>query len=310
MSVVGQGDYRYELVDDWYHLPEGWVLAQTAVAVDSLDRVYLFNRSEHPMIVLDKDGQYLSSWGEGTLTSAHGLFLDAEENLYLPVINSHCVYKCNRDGKNLMTLGTPGRTSDPDWASVGMEALGDPLTGDHGTHGPFTLPTDVAIAPDGSIYATDGYGNARVHHFSSEGSLLESWGRPGRGDGEFCIPHGIWVHSDGRIFVVDRENNRIQIFNMVGGFLDQWTGFSSPCDIFIDHDATVFVAEGASAAFSRNIANPEVFVRILDLEGRVLSRWPAPHGAGAHNIWADSEGSLYVNQNLEGDRLLKYRRVS
>jgi DNA-binding beta-propeller fold protein YncE len=309
MAVVGQGDYRYELEEDWYHLPEGWSLAQTAIAVDRLDRVYLFNRGEHPMIVLDRNGQFVSAWGEGVLTSAHGLFLDQDDNLYLPVINSHCVYKCDLDGKSLMTLGDPGHTSDPDWSSVPMSALGDPLSGSHGTYGPFTLPTDAAVAPDGTLFVTDGYGNARVHHFAADGSLLASWGRPGKGEGEFVIPHGVWVHHDGRVLVVDRENNRIQIFSMDGTYLDQWTGFSSPCDVFVDSDDMVFVAEGASAAFSRNVPDPSVFIRIMTMDGEVVSSWGAPRGEGAHNVWADSEGSLYVNQNLDGDRLLKYRRV-
>jgi DNA-binding beta-propeller fold protein YncE len=309
MTVVGQGDYRYELVDDWYHLPEGWKLAQTAIAVDSLDRVYLFNRSEHPMIVLDSEGDFVASWGEDVLTSAHGLFLDADENLYLPAINRHAVYKYDRDGKLLMTLGTPDRPSDPEWGSVPISAYGDPLANGHGVHGPFTLPTDAAVAPDGTLFVTDGYGNARVHHFAADGTLLESWGRPGRGDGEFCIPHGVWVHHDGRVFVVDRENNRIQIFTMAGERLDTWTGFNSPCDIFIDRDDTVFVAEGASAGFSHNETLPEYFIRIMTVDGETLSRWGSPRGQGAHNLWTDSQGSLYVNQNLDGDRLLKYRRV-
>ena len=105
MATVGSGKYTYELVEDWAKLPEGWTLGQTAIVTDSEDRVYLFNRSEHPLIVLDKDGNFLTSWGEGVLTAAHGMFIDGDENIYLPVINSHVVLKYSSSGNLLMTLG-------------------------------------------------------------------------------------------------------------------------------------------------------------------------------------------------------------
>ena len=91
MTTVGTGAYTYELVDDWAQLPAGWTLGQTGIVTDARDRVYLFNRSAHPLIVLDRDGAFLTSWGEGILSSAHGMFIDPQENLYLPVINSHVV---------------------------------------------------------------------------------------------------------------------------------------------------------------------------------------------------------------------------
>jgi len=301
----------YELVPDWARLPDGWVMAQTAIAVDGDDRVYLFNRSEHPMIVLERDGTFVDSWGEGLLTSAHGLFIDVDQNLYLPLINAHVVLKCDRSGNVLMTLGTWNEPSDPlltdDFAALFQHPV-------ERASPPFTLPTDVAVASDGTIFVTDGYGNARVHEFAPDGTLRNSWGRPGSEPepGAFHLPHGIWIHRDSRVFVADRENNRIQIFDRDGTYLDEWTGFHSPCDLFIDDDDVVYVAEGASAVPSRNgngrPSVPGTLLRILTIEGEELCRFGGPTGGGGHNVWVDSEGSIYVNQNVEGERLLKFAR--
>jgi len=291
MATVGTGKYTYELVEGWGRLPDGWSLGQTGIVTDSQDRVYLFNRSEHPLIVLDRDGNFLTSWGEGVLTAAHGMYIDADENIYLPVIDSHVVLKYSSAGHLLMTLGTWNQPSDTGWSGNAS----DPV---QRAAGPFHRPSDVAISPGGDLYISDGYGNARVHKFSGDGNLLMSWGRPGKaGPGEFHVPHGVWVHTDGRVFVADRENNRIQIFTPDGEFLTQWTGFSRPCDFYIDQDETIFVPE------------LDAFMSILSIDGTVLSRWAGPTGAGAHAVWLDSRGDIYINQNLEGQRLLKYRRT-
>ena len=277
-------------MEGWGRLPEGWVLGQTAIVTDSQDRVYLFNRSDHPLVVMDRDGNFLTSWGEGTLPDAHGMFIDADENIYMPVKNSHVVLKYSTSGNLLMTLGTWDQPSDTGWSGVTTDIVQQAA-------GPFHRPSDVALSPEGDLYISDGYGNARVHKFTGDGRLLFSWGAPGKtGPGEFHVPHGVWVHTDGRVFVADRENHRIQIFTPDGQFLTQWTDFSRPCDIYIDGDETVFVPE------------LDAFMSILSIDGTLLARWSGPTEAGAHAIWVDSHGDLYINQNLEGQRLLKYRR--
>ena len=293
MTTVGTGKYTYEFVENWARLPQGWRLGQTAIVTDSRDRVYLFNRSDHPLIVLDREGNYLTSWGEGVLTDAHGMYIDAEENIYLPVKDSHVVLKYSLEGNLLMTLGTRDRPSDTGFTGK----FGDPVLR---AAGPFNRPSDVTLSPAGEIYISDGYGNARIHKFSADGRLLHSWGSPGyTAPGEFHIPHGVWVHTDGRVFVADLENNRIQIFGPDGEFLAQWTDLSRPCDIFIDADEAVYVPE------------LDAFMSILTIEGKLLARWSSPAGTragdGGHAVWVDSHGDLYVNQNLEGHRLLKYR---
>jgi DNA-binding beta-propeller fold protein YncE len=291
MATVGTGKYTFELIEDWAKLPEGWVLGQTGIVTDSDDRVYLFNRSDHPLIVLDRDGNFITSWGEGVLDDAHGLHIDDDENIYLPVKNSHVVQKYDRSGNLLMTLGEWYKPSDTGWSGNTEEpALR--------AAGPFNRPSDVSISPDGYLYISDGYGNARVHKFDKDGNLLNSWGAPGKTEpGEFHVPHGVWVHTDGRVFVADRENNRVQIFTQDGEFLTQWTGFARPCDFFIDDNNVVFIPE------------LDGFLSIVDIDGTVISRWDGPFGATAHAVWVDSHGDLYINQHLEGQRLLKYRRV-
>ena len=112
------------------------------------------------------------------------------------------------------------------------------------------------------------------------------------------MPHGVWVHTDRRVFVADRENNRIQIFDPDGKFLTEWRGFSRPCDIYIDQDDVLFIPE------------LDAFMSVVSIEREFLARWLGPTEAGAHAIWLDSKGDLYINQNLEGQRLLKYRKVS
>ena len=292
MATVGFGKHTYELVEGWGKLPEGWTLGQTGVVTDSRDRVYLFNRSDHPLVVLDREGNFLDSWGEGVLTDAHGMYIDSEDNLYLPVKNSHVVLKYRADGQLLLTLGEWDHPSDTGWSGDFRDIVDRAA-------GPFNAPADIALGSTGEIFVADGYGNARVHKFTGEGELLFSWGTPGKsGPGGFHLSHGVWVHTDGRVFVADRENNRIQIFTSDGQFITQWTDVSLPADIFIDGDEAVYVAEWGA------------FMSIFDIEGNLLARWSGPTGNVAHAIWVDSHGDLYINQNLDGQRLLKYRRCS
>ena len=294
MVRVGAGARVYEQVEDWEKLPEGWVLGQTAIVTDSQDRVYLFNRSDHPLIVLDRDGKFLNSWGEGDLPDAHGMFIDADDNLYMPVKNSHVVLKYSPDGNLLMTMGDWDKPSDTGWTGD----VNDPAKQ---AAGPFNRPSDIALDASGDLYISDGYGNSRVHKFTSDGKLLFSWGEPGKtGPGEFHVPHGVWVHTDGRVFVADRENNRIQIFDAEGRYLDEWGGLARPCDIYIDEDEILYVPE------------LDGFMSILSIEGDIIASWGSPldagWGNGAHAVWMDSHGDLYVNQNVEGHRLVKYIR--
>ena len=276
-------------MDNWAKTPDGWTIGQAEPACDSQDRVYVFNRGDHPLMVFDRDGNFQGEWGREYLTDAHGIYISGEDHIYLPVRESHAIVKCTLDGKPLMTMGVWDAPSDtggarPDgtmWKAAG----------------PFNRCTDIALAPNGDLFVSDGYANSRVHKFSPDGRLLHSWGRPGkRGPGEFHIPHGIWVHWDGRVMVCDRENNRIQLFTGDGEYLGMWTDLARPCDIFVDHDGIAYVVE------------LDAFMTILNMDGDVLAKVDIG-GAGGHAVWADSHGDLYIGHNQEGRRLVKLVRL-
>ena len=145
--VVGSGAFTYAVQQDWFELPEGWCFGWVpAVACDSEDRVYVYSRSEHPMVVFDRDGCFVASWGEEVLKDAHGIFIDDRDQIWCVERETHCVRQFTRDGELLMTLGTPGQEG----------AAGQP----------FRLPTDLALDADGCIYVSDGYGNACIHKYS------------------------------------------------------------------------------------------------------------------------------------------------
>ncbi len=200
--TVSYGEYVFEHVPGWGKLPEGWEWNHVVgLGIDSQDRIYAYNRSEHPIIVLDTDGNVLKSWGEGQFGSAHHLFVAPDDSLFTTDVGNHTVRKWSTDGELLMTLGTPDQPAER-------------LSGE-----PFNRPTDVAMAADGSLYITDGYGNARVHHFTGDGQLIKSWGEPGSGPGQFVIPHSVCLDAEGLVYVADRENSRVQVFTPDGEYI-------------------------------------------------------------------------------------------
>ena len=183
-AILGSGEHRYRVIENWARLPEGWEFKDVAaVAVDSKDRVYCFNRGEHPMMVFDREGNFLKSWGEGSYPRAHGIHIDAEDILYLTDDGGHFVRKCTTEGKVLLELGVPGKPAP------------------YMSGKPFHRCTHTALSPKGDIYVSDGYGNSRVHKFAPNGKLLKSWGGPGTDPGEFNIIHNI-VCDDGGMVVM------------------------------------------------------------------------------------------------------------
>jgi hypothetical protein len=303
--IVGQGAYRYGVVEGWEKLPSGWSHGDVAgVATDSQDRVYVFNRSEHPIIVYDRDGRFLDTWGDTTLyPRPHGISI-FDDVVYLVDATDQTVRKCTLDGKVLLTLGTPGQVSDTGYqASVPSN-----LTTIARAAGPFNVPTRAAVAPSGELYVSDGYGNARVHRYSAKGELLQSWGEPGTGPGQFNLPHSVWVHLDGRVWICDRENDRVQIFSPTGDLLDIWTNVTRPGDLFVASDGTVYVGEMGWEQGTLNMAGRLLDedrpsrLTIRDQQGNVLSSWGgadpcASDGFSApHGMWVDSHGDIYVGE--------------
>ena len=194
--TLGSGEFTYREERDWAKLPDGWSFDDVAaVAVDHRDQVYVFNRGEHPMIVFDRAGNFLRSWGEGVFNRPHGVSVAADGTLYCTDDGDHTMRHCTLDGKVLMTIGVPGKPAPY-------------MSGE-----PFHRCTHTAQSPQGDIYVSDGYGNARVHKYAPDGRLLFSWGEPGTDPVQFNIAHNICCDADGWVYVADRENHRVQVFN-------------------------------------------------------------------------------------------------
>ena len=299
---VSVNSENYEAHADWHQLPEGWDLVEVVgTATDSKDRVYVFNRGEHPVIVFERDGSFIRSWGEGNFVRAHGIHIGPDDAVYLTDDLDHTVRKYTTDGELLMTLGESGRGSDTgvenrDYRTIQRAA------------GPFNLPTNVALTPEGDLYITDGYGNARVHKFSASGELLFSWGEPGTGPGQFNLPHGIAIDSQGVIYIADRENDRLQLFDLEGKFLSEWTQVERPMQVFIDGDDRVYVAEvGWRAGLFAGVTPPPNPVGgrvcIYDRAGTRIDQWgggdnPCEPGDfyAPHDVWVDRYGDIYVGE--------------
>jgi len=286
----GAGKYQYRLVDGWAKLPEGESFVDVGgISIDSRDRLYIFNRSKHPMMVFDSEGNFLTSWGGEHFTRAHGSCIGPDGAIYCTDDKNHTVTKFDADGHVLMVLGTRDTPSDTGYRDV--RELFERISSITKGGPPFNRPTGVALSSTGAIYVADGYANARVHKFSPDGKLLFSWGEPGPGPGQFRLPHSIFIDQRDRIWVPDRENHRIQIFDDKGNFLTQWTDLIRPTDVFIDKDETVYVSELCKR------------VSIFTIDGRLLARWgnesheaSDPLFLSPHAVAVDSKGDLYIGE--------------
>jgi DNA-binding beta-propeller fold protein YncE len=294
---------QYEVVDGWEQLPSGYAHRDVAgVAVDAEDRVFLICRGDHPIIIYDDKGRFVGSWGQGEFTyRTHGITVGPDNNLYCTDDGNHTVRKFTPDGKLLMTLGTMNSPSD-----TGYDGKDTGTVSRAGA--PFNRPTNLALGPKGDLYVSDGYGNCRVHRFSPTGELKQSWGAPGKGPGEFFIPHGIAVASDGRVFVCDRENDRIQIFSPDGEYLSEWTDTQRPTHLVFDARGRAYVSElwwhkGQTSQRHGPIHEARCGrVSVYDAGGRLLTRWGTPDATAAgsfaapHGLAVDSRGDIYVSE--------------
>ncbi|HEY9593696.1 MAG TPA: peptidyl-alpha-hydroxyglycine alpha-amidating lyase family protein [Spirochaetia bacterium] len=288
--MYGTGRYTYALIKDWAKLPDQLSLTDVScIAFDGRGRLYALTRNPSPVMIFDPDGTFVTSWGEGHFTRAHGICVGPDGAVYCTDDKNHTVSKFTADGKLLMTLGTRNKPSDTGYRDVPdvFERIGSIVR----AAGPFNRPAGIAVAPSGEIYVTDGYGNARVHCFSPEGKLLRSWGEPGAGLGQFRLPHAVKIDRKNRVWVVDRENSRIQIFDARGGFLGQWTDLIRPTDLCIDSDDVVYVSELCAR------------VSIFTIDGTLLARLtnendPAdkPMFIAPHTVAVDAKGDLYVGE--------------
>ncbi len=277
MTTVGTGKYSYRLEQDWAKLPPGEEFGTvSAVATDSQDRVYVFQRKDPPVVVFDREGNFLSSWGNGNFENPHGIFI-ADDIIYLTDREGSVAMKYTLEGQPLQIIGTRRAYSD-----TGSQVSGEVVPR---SAGPFNFLTEMVPSPSGDLYISDGYRNARVHRFTSDGTLINSWGEPGKGGpNQMHLPHSLIVGDDGRVYVCDRENSRIQVFDEEGQFITMWTDMQRPLDISMDTEGVFYISE-------RPEDDKPPQISVLDREGKVLARWPS---RSAHGSWVDAHGDIYL----------------
>ena len=287
-TKVGFGNYQYQLVKGWPKLPRKGVASD--VALDSQGRAYVALRewpypevSGGAVLVFDKDGNLRESWGEDLYTTPHGIWISPEDEIFLVDSSDHTVRKYAPSGELLMTLGVKNQPGAP----------GDP----------FNRPTRAFLSGSGEIFVSDGYGQNRVHRFSADGELITSWGSDGSGPGQFNLPHDVTVDSENKVYVMDRENNRCQIFDRDGKYLSEWANVPGPNDAIIDVDGIMHIATGHEG------------VHLMTLDGKLIGTWGQKgDGLGQfrgfpHGIWMDPEGSVYVAEVGAESAIQKFARI-
>lgn len=269
----------YHVAPEFPQLSSKFILeAASAVATDSKGDILVFHRGEHPILRFDRNGKLLRSFGDGLFTSAHGLRIDSDDNIWVTDNANHTVMKFNRDGDILLTLGKKN------------------MAGQDASH--FNKPADVAFASNGDFYVADGYGNSRVVKFNKAGKFLIAWGEKGTGPGEFNLPHAVQVDAEGRVYVGDRENDRIQVFDADGKFLRQFGGMA-PYGLYITPEQFLFVADGRANKVLK-----------MTLAGKVLTFWGSTgeepgNFRMAHGLTVARDGAVYVTE-ITGKRIQKF----
>ena len=269
-------------------VPAPWNFIQvSSVAVTASGRILVLHRGAHPIIEFESSGALVRSWGDGTFSEgkvaaipqsfwtddkshysavygaagcascgAHSVRVDPQGNLWFVDAPGHVIYKTGQDGKEIMRLGTKGVAGT------------SPTT--------FNLPTDIAFAPNGDLYVSDGYGSARVAKYTRDGKFLLQWGKRGKGPGEFGLPHNLVVDAQGKVYVTDRENQRIQVFDASGTFLSQWTGTGGVSGLALTSDQRIWTG-GV----------------LRELDGKIVGKLPV---TGAHGVAVTGAGDVYLAQ--------------
>lgn len=248
---AGSEVLSYDRMDGWGQLPDGRIWGAVSAVYPAADGEHIWvaercgsnlcvDSDVDPVLLYDLDGNLVRSFGSGQITWPHGMTVDSDGNVwiadavgYAPVPEGvgHTIKKFSPDGELLMQLGEEG------------------VAGTNQTT--FSKPSDILVAPDGSLFVVDGHdagGNNRVMKFSADGTFLLEWGTTGSEDGEFRDPHALAMDSQGRLFVGDRANSRIQLFDQEGNHLETWTQFGRPSGLFIDSNDVLYAADSESNA--------------------------------------------------------------
>lgn len=261
-------------------MPAGWKFGRvSAVSTNRAGtEVYAFQRGVEadPLIVFDTKGRYLRSWGRGLFGTPHGIRVDPDDNVFVTDSSDHQVMKFDKNGKLLLKLGVRGKAGNDDKT--------------------FNRPTDIAFAHvgnnyNGDFYVSDGYGNSRVVKFNADGKFLMAWGKPGSGPGEFHVPHSIAVDSKGRVYVSDRENNRIQVFTANGEFVKQWTHLGCTQGMYITPDDQFWIITHRNNIENGTYDALAGRLMHIDIEsGKVLGALESP----GHEISVAADGQIYI----------------
>lgn len=269
----GPSPLPHRLVSDFLHLPPGWNLGEVpGVALNSQGHIFVFNRGPHPLLEFDRDGNFRRTVGDGLFTRAHGLRIDAQDNIWTTDVGSHIVLKFSPEGRVLLVLGRQDNAGE--------------------TEGLFNRPADVGFGPAGEIFVADGYGNSRVVKYDRHGKFVTAWGTAGSGHGQFNLVHTVAVGPDDLVYVGDRENERIQIFDLDGNFVEAWTHVGHPWGLDITPDGVIYMTDGYADRVLK-----------LDLDGNVLGTLGSPGKAPgqfayAHWIAVGPDDELYVSEIL------------
>lgn len=278
ITEIGSGAHRYRFERAWAKLPRDWSFGsanpadrppRTALkgAVAANGDVYVISRSAHPVTVFDPEGRFITAWGEGLYSDfVHALAIAPDGTIWITDTGKHAIYHHQTDGTLIGIHGNPGMPSPTLYGN------------------PFNMPTHIAFHPNGDAYVSDGYGNRRVHRFGADGTLKFSWGEPGEGPGQFALVHFIAIDGAGTIYITDRENHRIQLFDENGGFRAEWRGFDMPSDLAIGRE---HIYVGGRDGLSIWTHGREEVIRWKADE-------PYPGAFNIHGIWLDSQENIYL----------------
>lgn len=255
-------------------MPNGWVFGRvSAVSGDSKGNVYVFHRGEEadPVLVFDESGKFLRSWGRGMFGRRHGIRVDPDDNVWVLDYGDHQIFKFTSEGKLLMTLGEKGVAAEDE------------------TH--FNRPADIAFTPNGDFYVADGYGNSRIVKFSKDGKFQFAWGKRGKGPGEFHTAHSVGVGPDGNVYVADRSNNRIQVFDAKGKFLKQWTHHGATQGISFDKQGRMWILSARNHIENETLGGLSGRIMLIDTKtGEILGSTESP----GHGLHAAVNGHIYA----------------
>jgi DNA-binding beta-propeller fold protein YncE len=273
-------DLGYLAVENGLVLPEGMKMgAPSSVAFDARGHMLVFNRGPHPLMEFDAHGSFVRAFGEGMYVRPHGMRLDSQGNIWTTDVAGHIVMKMSPAGEVLLTLGTRGQPGNWD------EAANSHLLYE---------PADIAFAPSGDVLVVQGHGRGegRVLRFDKTGRFIKSWGGKGTAPGEFDQPHSILVNQQGQILVADRENRRVQLFDLDGRLLKMWKFAGLPCGLLLGPDGQVYLATGFSGQILRLNGNGKA-VAMMGQPGKGLGEF-----GEAHYLTISPGGDLYVADTI------------